>query len=94
MGFGINTKLLEAGQSFEITPAYNCTMFSIQVSAGTGDNGTYIGNLKDPVTGEDSVAIPLTAGQGQVFVGENPQKPVSGITVSCIAGTIAINIGY
>jgi hypothetical protein len=94
MGMRICTKLLSAGESFTITDAYNAASFSFQLSTGNGDSGTYIGNISDPVTSEASTSIPITPGGGQVFVSENPGKPVAGITVTCVAGTIGINIGY
>jgi len=94
MGMRIYTKVLTAGSEFILTDSYQALMISFQVSAGTSDSASYIGNFKNPDNGADPETITLTAGQGRVFVSSNPQKPVSGITITCITGTVAIDIGY
>ena len=93
-GFKIYTKLLQEGETFLLTSNYNATYFSFQVSSTTGDNATYKGDETNPVTQEASEELPVAAGGGQVFVSENPQKPITGITVTAQQGTVSINIGY
>lgn len=94
MSMRLYTKVLSAGQSFTLTEEYKALMFSFQVSTGTGDNATFIGNFTNPVTEADSEEIPLSAGQGQVYVSSDPQKSLSGITITSVAGSVNIVIGY
>lgn len=91
----IYTKKLTAGQSFTITADYKCAIFSFQVSGGSGDNATYLGAGTNPVDGTASGTIPITAGQGRTFTSNDSSgRPIQGITVACVAGTVGIDIWY
>lgn len=89
----IYTGLLTAGQSFTPTREMNILYLAYQVSGEDGDSATLTGSAVSPVDQSPSVAVPVPAGGGDTFVDE-PNKPVSDMTITCVQGTVGLRIGY
>ena len=64
---------------------------SIQTDPASG-NVTVLGGI--PFKGIPSSAVTLSLGQGVNFAASSPASPLSGITITWVAGTIDIIIGF
>lgn len=89
----IYTGVLTAGQSVTLLEAMGILYFAFQVSSDTGDSATLQGSAVSPFNGSASAAITKGAGSGGVYV-DGPNKPIKGMTVSCVQGTVNIEVGY
>jgi hypothetical protein len=97
MGMQICTQVVSAGNSFVINASMGVLSISYQMSNGTGDAGTIIGNFNGTSsTGSHltNQAITIPAGGGNNFSSPSPDRPIDGITLHCTQGSLNIILGY
>lgn len=97
MGLQICTRVLSNGQSLEIVSSMGVLMLTFQMSSDSGDSGTVTGNFTaiDADGGPlASVAQTIPGGGGSTLTSNNPQKPIDGVTLACVQGTMNVTLGF
>lgn len=82
----VHTRTLTAGQSLALTPSDLVLQISVLVAASS--SATVLGTL--PVGGTAGSAIALSENQGFSISSALPNSPISGLTVTCVSGTVDI----
>jgi len=77
--------------SLVINASDGASFVSVQ-SDSTSGSCSVLGNI--PFKGVSPNAVTLTAGQGANFSASSPQSPLDGITITWIAGTIDVIVGF
>lgn len=84
------TYTLSSG-SLTINAADGAMFLSLQTDSTSG-NCTVLGGI--PFKGLNTQAISITAGQGINLAAINPTSPLDGITITWVAGSIDIVVGF
>lgn len=77
--------------SLVIGASDGASFVSVQCDSSSG-SCSVLGNI--PFKGVSANAVTLTAGQGVNFSASSPQSPLDGITITWIAGTIDVIVGF
>jgi hypothetical protein len=77
--------------SLVINAVDGASFVSAQCDSSTG-SCSVLGNI--PFKGVNPNAVTLTAGQGVNLSSSSPQSPLDGITITWVAGTIDIVVGF
>jgi hypothetical protein len=84
------TYTLSSG-SIVLNGTEGASFISIQTDPANG-SCTVLGGI--PFQGLQPVAVPLSIGQGINFSANTPASPLAGITITWVAGTIDIIVGF
>jgi hypothetical protein len=84
------TYTLSSG-SLVINAVDGASFVSLQCDSSSG-SCSVLGNI--PFKGVNPNAVTLTTGQGVNLSSSSPQSPLDGITITWIAGTIDIVVGF
>ena len=93
----ICTQVVTSGNDFIISASMGVLSVTYQMSNGTGDAGTIIGNFNGVSSTGSSLtnqAITIPAGGGNNFSSASPGRPIDGITLHCTQGSLNIILGY
>lgn len=84
------TFVLTSG-TFILDGSEGASFISVQTDPANG-SCTILGGI--PFKGLNPVAVPLSLGQGVNLSSNSPQSPLAGITITWVAGTIDIIVGF